>query len=80
MKMFEYCPNVEPENHPPVSGGSDAVAAGEARFRSKLHGCHAKSLSPLLAWDSTLPEESILERPTKYQLEDILIRPLGGTA
>jgi|GEM_PF-4415930 len=26
-------------NHPPVSGGSDAVAAGEGRFRSQLHEC-----------------------------------------
>jgi len=24
MEMFEYCPNVKPENHPAVSGGSDA--------------------------------------------------------
>jgi len=35
--MFECCPNVKPENHPAVSGGSDAVAAGEGRFRIKLH-------------------------------------------
>ena len=39
MKMFECCPNVKPENHPPVSGGSDAVAAGEGRFRSQLPEC-----------------------------------------
>jgi hypothetical protein len=39
MKMFECCPNVKPENHPPVSGGSDAVAAGEGRFRSKSPEC-----------------------------------------
>jgi len=39
MKLFAYCPNVKPENHPPVSGGSDAVAAGEGRFRSQLHKC-----------------------------------------
>jgi len=37
MKKFEYCPNVKPENHHPVSGGSDAVATGEGRFRSQLH-------------------------------------------
>jgi len=39
IKMFEHCPNVKPENHLPVSGGPDAVAAGEGRFRSQLHGC-----------------------------------------
>ena len=39
MKMVENCANVKPENHPPVSGASDAVAAGEGLFRSKLHEC-----------------------------------------
>jgi len=74
MKMFECCPNVKPENHPPVSGGSDAVAAGEGRFRSKLHECYANSLNPLFASDSTLPEKTaeLVRKPALMSLQVVL--------
>ena len=76
MKMFECCPNVKPENHPPVSGGSDAVAAGEGCFHSQLPECISKIIepSPRLGLDS--PGGRVFSKARRNdQLEDIFIRP-----